>query len=258
MAKSFILYGQPNSGKKSLINRLHGNEFTTSYLSLIEMGNQCVTNFSQENISLEYHDREGFERFADNQGKFSGNKKVLICVSAEESIEHARDAIKQAHNRIKKTSNRGGVPIIVITKTDSEKRQLSSKDIQELSSHFNLKVIETDAKRENVREEFFVQVLNSVANLKASDSKIQFITAHQALLMEEKSVCLVGMFRRTNVNYYQDLSEIIKHAQTSNNRSRQVCVSLGWMNRDGSLTNEAPNDVKAAAKKDDSTPTARY
>lgn len=48
----------------------------------------------------------------------------------------------------------------------------------------------------------------------------------------------------TNLSGNETLSEILEHAKKENNRSREACVKLGWMNKDGSLHNDAPQIVR--------------
>ena len=56
-----------------------------------------------------------------------------------------------------------------------------------------------------------------------------------AALYKEQSKGFFGCFRSSNLEDY-DFLTIIEHAQKSNNRSRRICMQLGWMDAKGQLT----------------------
>ncbi len=60
-----------------------------------------------------------------------------------------------------------------------------------------------------------------------------FMKRHSELFIEEKTQCFIGFFRRTQVKPNMTLAEIIAHAQTSNNRSRRICVEFNWIDNEG-------------------------
>lgn len=72
----------------------------------------------------------------------------------------------------------------------------------------------------------------------------QFMQNHQIRYTSQCSIWFLGFFKKTAVHPKMTLSEILSHAQSANNRSRQICVSLGWLNRDGSLGTNAPKTIK--------------
>jgi len=43
------------------------------------------------------------------------------------------------------------------------------------------------------------------------------------------------------------LKDIYEHAKQKNNRTRKVCVKLGWMDKKGNLTDNAPKEMKELA-----------
>lgn len=62
-----------------------------------------------------------------------------------------------------------------------------------------------------------------------------FFEKHRALFAKSKNSCC-GFFRKTKVSPSWSIEEIIQHARQNNNRSREACVQLGWIKRDGTLT----------------------
>lgn len=75
-----------------------------------------------------------------------------------------------------------------------------------------------------------------------------FLAEHDKLFKKDKSI--YGFFSSTKVNKDWDIYKIIEHAKKHNNRSREVCVKLKWMEKDGTLTTQAPNVVKREFAKD--------
>ncbi|MCW8472262.1 hypothetical protein OQJ19_16645 [Fluoribacter gormanii] len=50
--------------------------------------------------------------------------------------------------------------------------------------------------------------------------------------------------RKSSIIGTEQLSEILEHASQKNNRSRAVCVKLGWLKKDGTLADKAPDIIK--------------
>jgi hypothetical protein len=82
--------------------------------------------------------------------------------------------------------------------------------------------------------------------------KGRFIEQHKALYNQQKAQ-LGGFFRRTvyvnkkgQLDYNKmTLTEILQHAIKNNNRSRQVCFEIGWLDLKGNLLiNSAPPHIK--------------
>ncbi|PWY55666.1 hypothetical protein DGG96_10245 [Legionella qingyii] len=53
-------------------------------------------------------------------------------------------------------------------------------------------------------------------------------------------------YRNYNLLENTDLTDILTHAQEKPNRTRSICVQLGWLKEDGKLDQDAPNPVKGA------------
>jgi hypothetical protein len=70
--------------------------------------------------------------------------------------------------------------------------------------------------------------------------KQKFLDVHTKLYNESKKG-FFGYFRNTNLKKESSLEEIIHYARDNNNRSRQACIKLGWMKKDGSLNTNNPD-----------------
>lgn len=91
----------------------------------------------------------------------------------------------------------------------------------------------------------------------------QFINEHKRLFDEQKKK-LGGWFRHSiylenkcgdilrrfkllgnSIKDYHNISleSILSHATEANNRSRQVCMNLGWLDKKGNLTKKAPQEI---------------
>ena len=74
----------------------------------------------------------------------------------------------------------------------------------------------------------------------------QFLREHTRLFNESKSGIL-GVFRKTTLDKISSLAEILQYAKENDNRSRQACINLGWMNKDGALNtknSDLPQEIK--------------
>lgn len=73
--------------------------------------------------------------------------------------------------------------------------------------------------------------------------KTKFVDEHCRLLTEAKD-SFGGCLRGTKVDYSQSVADFIKHAQTSNNRSRQAFINIGVMDLEGRLTQQGQEALK--------------
>jgi hypothetical protein len=64
------------------------------------------------------------------------------------------------------------------------------------------------------------------------------------MMFEQDKKGLFGFFKRTKVSSKDSLSDILERASESNNRSRKVFVKLGWMTKEGKLTEDAPKPIQ--------------
>lgn len=84
----------------------------------------------------------------------------------------------------------------------------------------------------------------------------QFHQTHTALFTQERRG-FFGVLRKTSVKSNWDLSQIIQHAKNENNRSRRACISLGWLDKDGRLSVDAPKEVQDTYNKCIEPPTPK-
>lgn len=75
-----------------------------------------------------------------------------------------------------------------------------------------------------------------------TDAKTQFMEKHSELYRQAKSG-FFGFFRKTKINPNWSLKDIIEHGMAHDNRTRQTCIALGWLTKDGSLSNDAPEVI---------------
>ncbi|STX29237.1 cysteine protease domain, YopT-type [Legionella beliardensis] len=72
-----------------------------------------------------------------------------------------------------------------------------------------------------------------------------FQAEHRRLFTKDKD----GFFSKwykTELKNDWELSDYLKHAKENNNRSREAFVNLNWMNKDGTLTENAPEEILEA------------
>lgn len=154
--------------------------------------------------------------------------KDLLSISKEEAYKIVNDAVSP--NNFDK----------VYTTDEFELNQMDVLFLDSSSQSHN-----------SVVNKNFKEQLNQI-KLESSPPKDQFIQKHKELLHNEKSVNIIGRFRRTNINYDDSLADIVKHAQINNtfvpNRSRQAFMELGWMNRDGSFTDTTPDEMHSTSQ----------
>jgi Acetyltransferase (GNAT) domain len=72
----------------------------------------------------------------------------------------------------------------------------------------------------------------------------RFLGIHNKRLSQEKSTCFIGFFRKTNLRPDMTMQDIINHAKRENNRSRKIMVELGWLTKDGKISNNAPECIR--------------
>ncbi|STX27989.1 serine/threonine-protein kinase [Legionella beliardensis] len=67
----------------------------------------------------------------------------------------------------------------------------------------------------------------------------------------------ISFFKQTQIKGSEGLAEILAHAKEKNNRSREVCVKLNWLNQDGTLADNAPYQISEAYPKHSKTYSLR-
>lgn len=94
---------------------------------------------------------------------------------------------------------------------------------------------------ENLIDEEYVKQ-QALEKLK-KETKDSFTIRHAELFKEAKSG-FFGFFRNTKLNPGWSLKEIIEHGMAHDNRTRQVCVEMGWLTKTGGLSENAPDFIK--------------
>lgn len=114
-------------------------------------------------------------------------------------------------------------------------REHTSKNVVQNLHSFgqNQKPIDTGSKR-TVQDKPSVTIRNSN---KVEEARALFFICHEEEFKRAKSGWF-GFFRKTEVKPNMTLQELLEHAQKHNNRSRYICVALGWMDEHGALKEE--------------------
>lgn len=72
----------------------------------------------------------------------------------------------------------------------------------------------------------------------------KFLFKH-AEAIEKQQKELFGSWQKTKIQSSLKLSDIINHAMNNQSLGRDVCVELGWLNKDGSLNQSAPAIIRS-------------
>ena len=86
-------------------------------------------------------------------------------------------------------------------------------------------------------------------DLSEEDAVKQFFENHKNLLMNESKFGQ-SLFKKTEIQENWNLKEILEHATNSDNRSRKVCVALGWLDKEGQIPETAPQVIKDQFRQD--------
>lgn len=73
--------------------------------------------------------------------------------------------------------------------------------------------------------------------------KIECLKRHTQLFQEAR-YGFFDYFRNTKLDPNWILKEIINHGMAYNNRTRQVCIELGWLTKSGHLHESAPSFIR--------------
>ncbi|MFC3909131.1 hypothetical protein ACFORL_08590 [Legionella dresdenensis] len=101
--------------------------------------------------------------------------------------------------------------------------------VDQILTYVPKSIVEIDYKDDNIKLNRPMSENNRLKRI--------FLANHKQQLKEDKQGCF-GFFRNTNVRKLMPFEDIIKHAQNHNNRSRQICIKLGWMDNTGNLVNK--------------------
>jgi hypothetical protein len=87
-------------------------------------------------------------------------------------------------------------------------------------------------------------IIASYLQVKAVNNAVNEFFKNYTKLLTAESKFGQSIFRKTYVQKDWGLREILEHAMQSNNRSRRVCVTLGWLDKEGKIPNSAPQIIK--------------
>lgn len=87
-------------------------------------------------------------------------------------------------------------------------------------------------------------IIASYLQAKAVNNAVNEFFKNYKKLLTAESKFGQSIFRKTYVRKVWGLREILEHAMQSNNRSRRVCVTLGWLDKEGKIPNSAPQIIK--------------
>jgi hypothetical protein len=111
-----------------------------------------------------------------------------------------------------------------------------------LVTHEKIRESDLTAAQSEVSSNYNSNPPEAAADESEKTLKKQFTTAHKTLFKKQKSefgACLRNSiyFNRDQKKlvYTDDLVNILAHAVNNNNRSRQVCINLGWLDKNGKL-----------------------
>lgn len=152
-----LIIGDSDTGKSSCLLRFAEDAFTPSYISTVGIDFKIRTiELDGKRIKLQIWDTAGQERFKTiTRAYYRGAHGILIVFSvlSRDSFEHVKGWFSevQAHGT-------GGVSMILVGNKcdDSEKRQVSTEEGQQLADELGLPFLEVSAlSGVNVEKAFF-------------------------------------------------------------------------------------------------------
>lgn len=96
-----------------------------------------------------------------------------------------------------------------------------------------------------------VKYKKQLADIRSTMSPIELFREEHKKLFDKSKAGFGGYFRNTKLTSKMDLTQIIEHAKNHDNRSRQACINLGWMDKNGTLNKDTverpiPQEVQDA------------
>lgn len=253
-----LVGGDENTGKSSLVRRFMDNQPPSSNQSevlnvykTVEYGDDTVdfdvtvcTQFTLKNQSF-------------NQ-LCAGKNACLLCFD-----RHAPDAILHLENwiaRLRDSPAKSALIVLASTKhEDAEAYAPTPPAITTLMAKYGIHHYEqTSAITGHGISSLFETIAKThIAKEEASHSEQEqhtvykcrrdFLNKHR-LKMNKK---LFSIFSRTKITATSSLEDMLESArrEDKNTRSKPICIELGWLNKDGTLHENAPEPVKEAYHK---------
>jgi len=259
------LLGDPEVGKTSLAIRHCKGTFTNteSFFATAGVGDfHAVTH--DNGIKLQIVDQATGHKLARISSDYQYRNTMAYVIAFDQSNRESFERIGSYWMENLNYYLKENTPVIIVaTKSDLSKKVVSNEEAENLASYLSEKYSKnvtyfgrTSAKNNVNVSSLFYSVVNSIRELMGcspiystinqakleteGDCIVFFNKAHQGKRDDQFFQC----FRSTELTGSETLAEILKHAAKENNRSRKVCVDLGWMNEDGTITKDAPQPVK--------------
>ncbi|KTD04005.1 Ras family GTPase [Legionella geestiana] len=259
-----VLVGESRSGKTALRLRYIDQRFTDAYMRTIGLDFSQKTRADDEcEITLAIWDIDGDNReHLITRGVSRGCHGLIVNfdLSSLDSFQRLEQYMERA---VKPNYPENATIMLAANKSDLDPavdKEAISQFVQEWNqknpTHQIRRFFATSAKKNTDVTELFdetvLEILRSshskapdeMASL-APDLKTQFKQAYEAKLESDRGK-LCGLFRFFAKSRIEDrldnmsLSDILRHAKSANNRSRAVCVALGWLTPQGHLASSLP------------------
>gem|GEM_PF-1374207 len=262
------------AGKSSLLRRYIEDKFPTVYAQTIGVDFATKT---KGNYKLQIWDIGGGVRFRSITNIYFRSSSAVIVNFDQSNRQSFEDMKKYLESTVKVNAPPNTVIVLSGNKSDLEPA-VSVDEIEAFRATWNeensnyqiVKYFPTSALKGDNVSEMFEEVtqmaLNRVAVSSSSSDPVQtaeslrnrFITAYRAKLRSDQGrwCGLYGFFANSQIGDLEriTLAEIIAHAGRANNRSREVCINLGWMNDHGRLHTNADDELLSASNSSDKAP----
>jgi len=280
MPRSFKIkiIGDAGVGKSSLRKRFTDDKYPAfaSYIEAIDDSTSIKkTTIKGNEINLQIVDDFKNTRFRKiSESSYRGTHAIIIVYdpSNKESFENA---IKYYEETEEGRSGAFNAQIILVeTKSDIniDQRKVDVDIAKQYAKEKNILFMQVSAENNVNVTTLFETISLNLMNLNAQSKetisyfkrKVQeakpertdlageFSVEHKRLFDKSKAG-IFGFLRKTNLKADSLLSDILQYAKDNNNRSRQACVNLGWMNIDGTLATGAPEEIKLLYQGDENT-----
>lgn len=169
----FMLVGDSDVGKSSLMLRYVEEYFLTSHLATIGLENKVkILNIRNFIIKLQVWDTAGQERFRSlTRGYFRNADGILFVfdITKKMSFENVKEWIEESEGLVGPDSKR----ILLGNKSDEEqKRDIDNKQVEEFCNTKNLFYIETSAKNNSNVDKAFEKLVELIIENKTEEELI--------------------------------------------------------------------------------------
>jgi Ras-related protein Rab-1A len=272
-----LLAGTAKTGKTSLLYQYADNTFPNPDVYKATIGIDFKVRTVPINgkiLKLQIWDSAGEERFKSIARAYYRGAMTCIFNFDLNSVESFQ-GVKELMEQTVREHCSSNVYIVLAGNKSDLPHAVNPTDIVRFRQEWNDKnpdfriqrYFETSAKNNhNVSELFETTAAELLANLYKDSSldkqeprdkqepsaqylKTQFVQAFKEQISEDRAK-FCGLFRFFAKSLMEprldniSLNNIIFHAQTANNRSREVCVKLGWLTPNGRIADNAPAAIR--------------